>query len=971
MLGIFHGDAGTPSAIQGTPLPSTNGYLYTKIVNISPATPFTDYALRLDINSTFNYGDCQADGDDIRFVDLSDAPLSFWTEKWTNGGDSIIWIKIPQAGTSSIKMLYGNDTIGSASNGEATFPLFDDFSGAIFNTSKWTAEGDNYSTTTVVSGMANLYSFAPSSCISFALAGICDGTMNHGVTYGAQWYNGVIRISEDLNSLENGTSTITKFKKNQTWILMDYQRINSSFSRFQENDTLIATHITNVPDISLPVTFMGRSVEYGPGYNYGAVLRSNSTFGPGYAMRSLTWIQYDFRLLPTSLPTIIYIDWVLVRKCAAVEPIASFEHPHITVSSPANNQIFSTNDVPLTIETSSPSINSIWYILDGGSSVTLTTNTTISVADGSHIIVFHATDTSGEESSVTRSFTVDATSPLVSITSPVDGALLSSGNVNVTFTTTDVTKNETWYTLNGGNATIVSGTNIPLTLVDGIYTLVVYCKDGLNRIGSNCINFIIDTVAPEILIIGFNGTIIQQGDVENLNWMLIEAHPATYALLLNGQVIKSGSYTSGDQVSVQIDASIVGSLNYTMIARDIAGNEQRLQQLITSTFRTDGGIFLTVGINHINHHASSVTLTFNMSYWAVLYLDVDPTLTTASQILPDPELPGSLVIALPVAFNINITNGSALQSCSIRIHYDQAIIASMVNEQDMTVLRWNADTLSWSTGMGGLNRVDNYVDISLAENGLYIIASTPKHNYIPIISILLVGITGGIVAVLGYSYSRKKTVSVTTKGLGKRKHNTSYTDAHVAPDNLIDHATAKRTRLMQQGINADTLVLPSTSLPEVPLEPGKKKAGRASEPAVDIAARATSAHEMASEVKVERVVSRCIVHKGPISGFSYTCKHCGTVYCMKCVEHMIEIGEQCWSCKQPILLDGSKYLVEPLPKITVGKFSPEVWQKIRVLNIPEEIFDEVIGELKDLPPTSRIKYLEDTFKDNEDLNTEL
>ncbi|MEX2727217.1 MAG: hypothetical protein Q6353_008185, partial [Candidatus Sigynarchaeum springense] len=56
---------------HGGVLPSIEGYAYTKMVNISPATPVADYTIRLDLNATFNYAACQPDGDDIRFFDNS------------------------------------------------------------------------------------------------------------------------------------------------------------------------------------------------------------------------------------------------------------------------------------------------------------------------------------------------------------------------------------------------------------------------------------------------------------------------------------------------------------------------------------------------------------------------------------------------------------------------------------------------------------------------------------------------------------------------------------------------------------------------------------------------------------------------------------------------------------------------------------------------------------------------------------
>jgi hypothetical protein len=80
----------------------------------------------------------QPDFNDIRFTD-SDATteLSYWRESYTASSSAVFWVKVPSipAGDKLICACYGNPAASSASNGDATFIFFDDFSG---NLSKWT-----------------------------------------------------------------------------------------------------------------------------------------------------------------------------------------------------------------------------------------------------------------------------------------------------------------------------------------------------------------------------------------------------------------------------------------------------------------------------------------------------------------------------------------------------------------------------------------------------------------------------------------------------------------------------------------------------------------------------------------------------------------------------------------------------------------------------------------------------------------
>lgn len=97
-----------------------DGYL-TRNVTIT-TTGVTDSTVRVVLTTgNFNYSKCRSDGGDIRFVANANhhpetQALSYWTEVWNNTGTSVLWVKIPSSGTSTIYMKYGNSALTSLSN---------------------------------------------------------------------------------------------------------------------------------------------------------------------------------------------------------------------------------------------------------------------------------------------------------------------------------------------------------------------------------------------------------------------------------------------------------------------------------------------------------------------------------------------------------------------------------------------------------------------------------------------------------------------------------------------------------------------------------------------------------------------------------------------------------------------------------------------------------------------------------------
>ena len=113
-------------------------WLFRKNITLTPATPLADYQVKIELNSgNFDYGSTREDGGDIRFFDSNGSALSYWVERWDKNGTSVIWVKVPNIGTSTIQIVYGNQTAESQSNGENTFDFFDDFDDHSLDADKW------------------------------------------------------------------------------------------------------------------------------------------------------------------------------------------------------------------------------------------------------------------------------------------------------------------------------------------------------------------------------------------------------------------------------------------------------------------------------------------------------------------------------------------------------------------------------------------------------------------------------------------------------------------------------------------------------------------------------------------------------------------------------------------------------------------------------------------------------------------
>ncbi|WP_229390883.1 DUF2341 domain-containing protein [Methanosarcina sp. DH2] len=171
-----------------------NGSIFKnyKTITISPSADgtLTDYQVSFDIAYEL---EMQSDFDDLRFIDENGLLLPYWIEEKTDSISAKVWVKVPEIdGTSgtTIKMYYGNSGVPSASNGNAVFDFFDDFSGTSFNTSKWVSIDSNWR----VSDGNAVHNLSPYIWNRLATNGIVDGVLVSKIKIASDGYDDELGI---------------------------------------------------------------------------------------------------------------------------------------------------------------------------------------------------------------------------------------------------------------------------------------------------------------------------------------------------------------------------------------------------------------------------------------------------------------------------------------------------------------------------------------------------------------------------------------------------------------------------------------------------------------------------------------------------------------------------------------------------------------------------------------------------------
>ena len=136
------------------------GWTYRKshVVNNATGTG-TNYQIKITVHygSSSDSGEnvylsehCRTDFGDVRFTDNDGSTLlDYWLESKVDSDYAIFWVEVADdlsTVNQTIYCYYGKSDATTTSNGDNTFPFFDDFPGSAIDTTKWQGDGLPYTT---------------------------------------------------------------------------------------------------------------------------------------------------------------------------------------------------------------------------------------------------------------------------------------------------------------------------------------------------------------------------------------------------------------------------------------------------------------------------------------------------------------------------------------------------------------------------------------------------------------------------------------------------------------------------------------------------------------------------------------------------------------------------------------------------------------------------------------------------------
>lgn len=180
-------------------------------------------------------------------------------------------------------------------------------------------------------------------------------------------------------------------------------------------------------------------------------------------------------------------------------------------------------------------------------------------AEGTHVLHVSATDTAGNASNATVTFTLDRTTPTIDLDAPADRAYLP-GPVTLTFDAADANLAAVGATLNG--AAFASGDTVT---DEGTYVLVVTATDRAGNEASATRTFTIDRTPPVLSVASPRDGALIAGSSVTLFGDVSDASPVV--VTVNGVAARAGGGTFSAIVSL-----VDGENTITVVATDAAGN---------------------------------------------------------------------------------------------------------------------------------------------------------------------------------------------------------------------------------------------------------------------------------------------------------------------------------------------------------------------------------------------------------------
>lgn len=571
----------------------TDSWKYSSLISISPKTPMSDFQIKIELNSSdFDYSKANIDGSDIRFTLNNGTFLNYWIQQWNSTGNSIVWVNIPDSGTSTIIMLFGNAIALSESNGNATFIFFEDFNNPL-DSSVWTNETDTYSTITLGNGLVNLSTNSPNDWNSggnyypVSHFGFADGRIKHGQTFPWLGTGGVAidGIAQFVTSnITGAAATNDKLYENGKWENLEIKWVNDTYAEaFNSSNSLVRT--TYIPTTPYEVNLASKTIYAGPGTGWGAYLYTNVDIGK--AGRSMVIKIRDLGILGDF--GLLQVDWIIVRNINGTDPIISFSSlPKINGPNDFTIKYGDSGYIILwTISESNPtnytvfSNGSVFSIGNYTDSVFVSLNGLIAGYYNFTLIVTNNLGlTSKDEVWINVIPSIPDTSPPI-ISSPND-IILENGSLGYKIIWNSFDDHPWSVMVTRNNSTLLDtpwvGNDIEISLDNldvGIYEFNCSLTD---EKGNSVWDLVVVTIIPvqpdnsPPTINPLSPVTIEVGTTgNNLSWICFDTHPFVYRITVNEiEVIFSPWH--GENITYNLDYLEVGNWKINLTVWDLVGN---------------------------------------------------------------------------------------------------------------------------------------------------------------------------------------------------------------------------------------------------------------------------------------------------------------------------------------------------------------------------------------------------------------
>ena len=221
----------------------------------------------------------------------------------------------------------------------------------------------------------------------------------------------------------------------------------------------------------------------------------------------------------------IYANDSTGQSSDTVSFIIDTTNPLISVNIPRNASYSNDAAQDINYSASDTYLASCWYSNDSYSVNTTLAScaniTSLNWATGMHNVTIWANDSAGNKNSTIVFFTIDITSPLISINYPSNSSFISDALAYVNYSVSDTNLASCWYSNDtySKNTTLASCANITgLRMAEGKHNLTVWANDSAGNTNSNIIFFTIDTIKPSIL---FNPASFQSQAPQSFNYIYV------------------------------------------------------------------------------------------------------------------------------------------------------------------------------------------------------------------------------------------------------------------------------------------------------------------------------------------------------------------------------------------------------------------------------------------------------------------